>query len=355
MTALTRRALLAVFALAAARARAQGFAGLGAGGEGFARPDPAMRLSFPRDHGPHPDFRIEWWYLTANLTGPDGAPYGVQWTLFRQALAPPPQREGWASQQLWMGHAAATSGAAHRFAEKLARGGVGIAGAAAEPFAAWIDDWRLESLGAPFSPLRLVASGKGFAYELTLSTDRPMVLQGVNGYSVKSERGQASDYASQPFFAAEGRLTLDGAEVPVSGRAWMDREWSSQPLDADQQGWDWFSLHLGSGEKVMLFRLRNAGGGDYLSGNWISAAGEAAPLGPEDIALTPLEEAEVAGRRLPIRWTVEVASRGLRVETAPVNRNCWMDTRFAYWEGPIRFSGTHDGVGYLEMTGYAPG
>ena len=121
---------------AGAPANAQGYAGLGsAATEGVARPDPETRLDFPRDHGPHPDFRIEWWYLTANLTGPDGTEYGVQWTLFRSALAPG-EAEGWSSPQIWMGHAAVTTAESHLFAERLARGGIGQAGVRAAPFAA---------------------------------------------------------------------------------------------------------------------------------------------------------------------------------------------------------------------------
>jgi len=53
-------------------ASAQGFAGLGQEAEGYALPTPAPSFTFPQDHGPHPDFRIEWWYLTAVLEGADG-------------------------------------------------------------------------------------------------------------------------------------------------------------------------------------------------------------------------------------------------------------------------------------------
>src|SRR5436305_13502107 len=96
---------------------AQGFAGLGRDAEGFASVVPGRALTFPADHGPHPDYRIEWWYLTANLVDPTGAACGVQWTLFRQALAPGPQQEGWDNQQIWMGQAAVTSEGLHRFSE----------------------------------------------------------------------------------------------------------------------------------------------------------------------------------------------------------------------------------------------
>src|SRR6201996_3139608 len=125
------------------RAKAQGFAGLGTAADGYAKVTPGRAFSFPGDHGPHPDFRIEWWYVTANLRDAGGAVYGAQWTLFRQALAPGAQQEGWADQQIWMAHAAVTRADLHRTAETFARGGVGQAGAIAEPFQAWIDAWTM--------------------------------------------------------------------------------------------------------------------------------------------------------------------------------------------------------------------
>ena len=112
---------------------AQGFAGLGTQAEGFAEPQLGAALRFPQDHGAHPDYRIEWWYLTANLKDENGTPYGVQWTLFRSALAPG-EAEGWQSPQIWMGHAGLTSTTQHFSAERLARGGIGQAGVTVAPF-----------------------------------------------------------------------------------------------------------------------------------------------------------------------------------------------------------------------------
>ncbi|SFI38122.1 lipocalin-like domain-containing protein [Albimonas pacifica] len=330
----------------------QGYAGLSGGGEGYAPVSPGRRFAFPADHGPHPGHRIEWWYVTANLAAPDGRAFGVQWTLFRQALSPDPASEGWSAPQVWLAHAAVTSAQAHRTAEKLGRGGVGQAGVRAEPFRAWLDDWRLESRGEGFSPLRLAAHGPGFAYDLTLAAEGPLVLQGENGFSLKSEGGQASYYYSHPFLAVTGALTLDGETVQVTGRAWLDREWSSQPLAGDQPGWDWFALHLPRGEKLMLYRLRRAGGGGYQASSFISADGAVEALSGPQVAMAPIETARVAGRDVPVRWRLSVPSRGLEVVTAPLNPQAWMGDSFPYWEGPISFAGTHDGVGYMELTGY---
>lgn len=347
-----RAALGAALLLAIpAGAAAQGYAGLGTDAEGFAEVVPPAELAFPADHGPHPDFRIEWWYLTATLAGPDGTPYGVQWTLFRQAMAPG-DTAGWESPQVWMAHAAITTADDHRFAEAFARGGVGQAGVTLGPFRAVIDDWAMEGTDDSLSALTLRAGGEGFGYDLTLTTDRPPVPQGEAGYSVKSEAGQASFYYSQPFYAAAGTLTLDGRAIPVTGQAWLDREWSSQPLAADQDGWDWFALHLDSGEKAMLFRLRDSDGGAWLAGTWIAADGTPAPLPRDGIEATPTAWAEVAGRRIPSGWRLAIPARGLAVDIAPLNAQSWMGTTYAYWEGPVRISGSHAGSGYLEMTGY---
>ncbi|OKO68054.1 lipocalin-like domain-containing protein [Bradyrhizobium sp. AS23.2] len=346
---------IAALALAR-RAGAQGYAGLGETADGFAKVLPGKAFTFPADHGPHPEFRIEWWYLTANLVDANGAACGLQWTLFRQATQPGPQAEGWANQQVWMGHAAVTRADTHRFNEAFSRGGIGQAGVTTKPFAAWIDDWEMkgsERTGdLTLAPVTLKASGTDFSYSLTLEADRPVVLQGDGGYSRKSERGQASYYYSQPFYRARGTLTVDDKPVDVSGQAWMDREWSSQPLDADQTGWDWFSLHLPGDEKLMLYRLRQKDGRANLLGNWITPDGRSAEIKDARNSLTPLATTDIGGRKIPTSWRVNLPARGLAIETTPLNPRSWMGTGFSYWEGPISFAGSHTGIGYLEMTGY---
>jgi predicted secreted hydrolase len=337
-------------------AHAQGFAGLGESAEGFVPVVPGKNFVFPQDHGPHPEFRIEWWYVTANLFDATGAAHGAQWTLFRHAMRAGAPLEGWANQQVWMGHAAVTRADTHRYAETFARGGVGQAGVEANPFLAWIDAWELRALDGlkadAIAPLKLSATGTDFSYELRLDADRPLVLQGEAGYSKKSDRGQASYYYSQPFFKAAGRITIDDKPIDVTGRAWMDREWSSQPLAADQTGWDWFSLHLPNDEKLMLYRLRQKDGRNNLFGNWIKPDGRSVEIASPDNSITPTTVTEIGGRKVPTAWNVVVPARGLKIETTPLNARSWMGTSFSYWEGPITFAGSHTGIGYLELTGY---
>lgn len=329
---------------------AQGFAGLGSSAKGFALPDPDHVLTFPADHGPHPDFRIEWWYLTATLHGADGRDYGVQWTLFRSALRPG-EATGWQSPQIWMGHAGLTTPDTHFSAERLARGGIGQAGVTATPFAAHIDEWQMAAQGHGLDQLRLVARGDDFAYDLNLEAEGPLVLHGQNGFSVKSREGQASHYYSQPFYAAKGTLHLPGGPVAVTGAGWLDREWSSQPLAADQTGWDWFSLSFDSGSRLMGFRLRGDGPG-FTSATWIDPDGHASALPDGALEVDPLAVSDVAGRQIPTRWRLRLPAHRVDVEINALNPQSWMDTRFAYWEGPVQVTGSHRGKGYLEMTGY---
>jgi predicted secreted hydrolase len=355
---ISRRAFAGALALLGLQrpARAQGFAGLGASATGFAPVVPGKTFSFPADHGPHRDFRIEWWYVTANLVDASGSAYGAQWTLFRQAMGPGSASEGWASLQLWMGHAAVTSAETHRFSETFARGGVGQAGVELKPFAAWIDAWDMRGSdrtdATTISPLELRASGADFSYALHLTADRPLILQGDGGYSKKSEREQASYYYSQPFFKVAGHIAIDDKPVDVTGRAWMDREWSSQPLASDQTGWDWFALHFATGEKLMLYRMRQSDGHHYASGNWIMPDGTARQIPSVGIELVPKAPIEIKGHKLPVAWRIAIPSLALSIDCAPLNANSWMGTGFSYWEGPISFAGSHNGVGYLEMTGY---
>jgi predicted secreted hydrolase len=331
----------------------KGFAGMGDQALAFTPVVPGRVFSFPADHGAHDGFRIEWWYVTANLKDQQGNQFGVQWTLFRSALKPLAEQAGWADQTIWLGHAAVTSSKVHHAAERYARGGVGQAGVRLAPFEAWIDDWRFASQAQdPLSDLQLSARDKDFAYQLHLTSSRPLVLQGDKGFSQKSEEGQASYYYSQPFFQASGTLQIDGQSYTVSGPAWLDREWSSQPLTANQTGWDWFSLHLDSGEHVMLYRMRQKDGAPYLTGTWIAADGQTQTLRSSQIRLIPQDTAEVAGRAMPVKWSISIPDKHLDITLDALNPNAWMNLRIPYWEGPVRISGSHPGQGYLEMTGY---
>ncbi|RDB44338.1 iron ABC transporter permease [Halomonas sp. DQ26W] len=378
-----------------------GFAGLGEEAGDFAQAHEGITLRFPEDHAAHPDYRIEWWYLTANLEDDRGEPLGLQWTLFRQALTPPgerPESTPWAADQLWMAHMAVSRGETHRVAERFARSHSdddleerdGQAGARAEPFRAWIDHWQLASHietsdetsddepdTDTFDELELTAHQDdeygGFGYDLTLTAEGPLVLHGENGFSQKSADGQGSMssgsmssgsmssgsmYYSQPFWRIEGEVTLDGETRTVSGRGWLDREWSSQLLGAEQRGWDWFSLHLDSGYKLMAFRLRGGAtdGGDYRSGTWISPEGEPTALTPDEIHMEPLGTRQAAGREVPTRWRLEIPRAELDLIVEAPHAERWMDTSVPYWEGEVvardADSGENRGVGYLEMTDY---
>ena len=329
-------------------ANAQGFAGLGTDVDGFSSPQRPAEFDFPIDHGPHDDYRIEWWYLTANLEGLDGTPYGLQWTLFRSALTSDGGK-GWSSPQLWMGHAAVTTPDAHFVTERLARGGIGQAGVQADPFEAWIDDWQL--VGPDFATLTMTASGPDFAYDMVLNSDGPLVFHGDEGYSLKSAEGQASYYYSQPFYAIEGTLILPTGTIEVAGDAWLDREWSSQPLSDNQTGWDWFSLSFEDG-KLMGFRLRQTDGSDYTSATWIDPDGTTTSYSNSAFEAEPVAISDIGGRDVPTTWNVRLADRGVDVEVTAINPQAWMNTSVPYWEGPITVQGSHTGRGYLEMTGY---
>jgi len=256
-----------------------------------------------------------------------------------------------------MGHAGLTTPEAHFASERLSRGGVGTAGVAVEPFSAWIDEWELTTRDAgtedALDALTVNASGPDFAYRLDLTAEGPLVFHGDAGYSVKSPEGQASYYYSQPHYRAEGTLTLPDGEIPVTGTAWLDREWSSQPLSETQDGWDWVSLQFDSGAKLMGFRLRDREGPEFTSATWIDADGSATPYPNGALTLTPVKRTRVSGRNIPTTWRAELPDRQLDVEVRAVNPLAWMDLDFAsYWEGPVRLTGSHSGRGYLEMTGY---
>lgn len=339
--------------------------------EGYDRAVPGKTLQFPEDHAAHPGYRIEWWYLTANLADSQGQQYGVQWTLFRSALEPPNGEfvpaNAWQEPQVYMAHMAITTPDDHHSFQRYARGGVhGVesdpvsrAGVTAQPFSAWLDDWQMRSTGISWLPLQVKARQEGFAFDLALHSRQAMVLQGRDGFSQKHPGGGGSYYYSHPFLEADGWLEVDGERIQVSGQAWLDREWSSQFLQSDQAGWDWFAMHLDSGEKLMVFQLRSNEGSDpnYRHGVLISPNGDKQLLDANRIKLEPLARSRVAGREIPTHWQLDLPELERSMEITALHPEQWMDVDFAYWEGVVTVSGKSPGSrgrGYLEMTGYSP-
>lgn len=357
--------LLLLMALLAGPAAAQGdpYQVLRSTGEGYASVLPGRAFSFPADHLPHPDYRIEWWYLTANLKDAAGRHWGLQWTLFRQAMSPATDTAGWDSNQIWMAHAAITTPDGHRHEQRFARGGVGQAEVQLEngAFSAWLDDWRLSGEGAAMLPGRVRFTVGEVAVDMQLASDTPPVLQGQGGYSQKSAQGQASYYYSQPHIAVSGTVSLDGQTTELTGTGWLDREWSSQPLADNQQGWDWFSLHLADGHALMVYRLRHDDGKHWLSGSWVAPDGSARTLAADEIDLTVLDTRRVrtptaadpeATRDLPLSWRVSLPGLKREWTVRALIDDQWMGGRFPYWEGVVLVDEGASGVGYLELTGY---
>ncbi|MDO6443311.1 lipocalin-like domain-containing protein [Marinobacter sp. 2_MG-2023] len=318
----------------------------------YLQPDPGDRLTFPADFGPHPQHRIEWWYLTANLETEAGEPLGLQWTQFRQALepraanAPAPASTSWPLQAAWMAHGAVSWKGQHYFAEKLARGDIGHAGATALPLQVWLDNWRLSG-NADNSRWQLQANGEDWSYDLTLSIEGAPVAHGEEGFSAKSASGEGSMYFSLVDIAISGEVRLDGEVLPVTGKGWFDREWSSQLLKTGQKGWDWFALHLDGGDKLMAFRLRDDSG-SFLSGTWLPAGGDPVPLRPEQLNLKELER----DNDVPVRWLLRIPDYQVELQLNVPPGDYLNRGLYPYWESPVSVSGSHTGEGYMELTGY---
>ena len=354
--------------------------------------DPDYRMSFPQDHGTHDQFDIEWWYLTANLQDEAGDPYGLQWTLFRFKNSRPrsSQAEGnnsssslknspitlnestvsldkkWHNDQIYMAHASIHSSDTHWFSEKFARGGVGNAGLTVLPLNLFIDDWQwLNSDGdtglfpstLTFSATDTSKPNAEASATFTLNQTGPLVQHGDNGFSVKSNNGHASHYYSAPFISIEGELTqaidtVTAAPIKLKGQAWFDKEWTSQLLDTGTQGWDWLSLHLDDGNKIMAFRMRLKNQDDYVTGSYITSTGEQIALQPGDLTLQPVSVKKVDGRQLPLIWKLIIPSKKIDLTISTLKDKQWNNAAVPYYEGMVKIEGSHGGVGFLELTGY---
>jgi predicted secreted hydrolase len=336
--------------------------------EGYARAIEPREFRFPADHGPHPEFRTEWWYYTGNLETAEGRRFGFQLTFFRSALAPemPARQSAWATRQAWLAHFTVSDveGGRFRSFERWSRGAVELAGARAEPFRVWVKDWSAEAVGGQAPPMHLSASEGDVGIDLVLQQGKPPVLQGDRGLSRKSaEVGNASYYYSLTRMPAAGTIRLSGERFAVRGLAWMDREWSTSSLGRNQVGWDWFALQLSDGSDLMLYRLRHKDGtvDPASSGTVIPPSGAARRLGLSDFQIESSGEwrSPRSGARYPARWRVRIPSEGLDLEIRPRLADQELDVSFRYWEGAVEITGTGRGhpvrgSGYVELTGYAP-
>jgi len=350
------------------------------GVSGFAQVLAPRTFVFPRDHGPHPEFRQEWWYVTGNLDGADGGRFGFELTFFRFALAPPPAptagtsgaEEGsgpsamsaWRAREIYMAHFAITDVGAQRFhfAHKLSRGALGLAGSEGPPLRVWIDDWRLGAAGAAGGDWKLAAAQEGYALELELHPLTPPVLNGAAGLSVKSDApGSASYYYSIPRLAVHGTLLEQGKPLAVQGLAWLDREWGSGGLGPNQAGWDWFALQLDDGTALMFYALRDRDGNrdPHSAGTWVESSGEARPLESPAVAIEVTGHWTTADRlHYPSGWRLRVPSLALDVTVQPVLADQELTSSPRYFEGAVDVSGTREGRvlrgrGYVELVGYA--
>ena len=335
---------------------------------GFALATAPRRFEFPRDHGPHPEFRNEWWYMTGNLDSEDGRRFGFELTIFRFALAPrlAATDSSWRTNQVFIAHFAVTDvgGQTFHVAERFSRGALGLAGASTDPFRVWIDDWEIAATEGDHARERwqLRANDDDFGLEVTLKATKDPVLNGIDGLSQKSaEVGNASYYYSITRWQTEGRLRLGDKAFLVSGLSWLDREWSSSALAKDQAGWDWFALQLSDGSELMFYNLRKMDGTQdvHSGGTWISAAGESRHLDNDDISLSVTGQwTSPEGGTYPAAWNIRLPKLGLALDVEPVLDDQELFTTVRYWEGAVDVTGSRDGVevtgrGYVELTGYA--
>jgi len=400
-------------------------------------------VELPRNHMSHPDFQLEWWYLTFVLSAEDGQKFGLQYTLFRfntELNAPQSAKanakksaegsaessashssednlhtnanshiaKNWSNGQQWMGHASLHTAEQHYFEERFASGGVGNAYVNQQPFTTVIDDWVWKAAQAEvqtgaeskamFPSLLKVAFGQISTHQpvkingkipataadslselndtpgvsavkvsLNLDTYGPFIKQGDNGYSKKTQDERLrSYYYSQPFINAKGTLNIEGNSVRVTGKGWFDHEWTSHLANSEAMGWDWFSLHLDDGNKLMAFRMhamnenmknsKSKHSEIFTTASYIAENGTKETIDQANVSITPMayETINEGGvpRAVPTIWRIQIPIKDIDVTVKPFKENQWNNSLFPYYEGRVEIKGSHSGSGFMELTGY---
>ncbi len=330
---------------------------------------PGYEFSFPRDHGNHPGYKLEWWYWTGHLTSEEGRRFGFELTFFRFGVRREARSSSsWALGHLFPAHFALTDVDTGRFLhyQKLSRTSPGVAGSRTGTLQVWNQLWRarLEQ-----GNILLEAGSPEAAIDLTLESLKPPVIHGHQGVSRKGDLpGQASHYYSLTRLQARGSVRLDNEIFKVRGLAWMDHEFGTTQLSSEQIGWDWFSLQLDNQSEIMLYRLRRKGGSvdRNSAGTTVFPDGETLHLEATHFQVEPTREwrSPDTGIRYPVEWTVEIPSLDCQLKIVPLLDGQELDTRLStgivYWEGAVeirgRFQGREvSGMGYVELTGYGDG
>ncbi len=326
---------------------------------------PGYKFQFPRDFFNHEQYQTEWWYYTGNVRAPDGRRFGFELTFFRQGVSRAANPDPWDVQDLWMAHLALSDISGQHFyhQERLNRAGPGIAGADAASGMVWNGNWQ-----AHIAPQQqdLRAIGNDFTLSFKLVPTKPPVIQGQDGISRKAAGvGHASHYYSMTRLLTSGSIDLNGKQYTVAGTSWMDHEFFTGSMAADEAGWDWLSVQFNDGSDLMLYLLRHKDGSidPYSSGSYVDAGGNSRFLSLADFAMTPEGDkwtSPVTGAAYPLHWQVSIPKLDLSFDVTTPLRSQEMTATIgpSYWEGTIDADGVKAtsrlrGVGYLEMTGYA--
>jgi predicted secreted hydrolase len=369
---------------------------------------PGYQFEFPRDHASHPDYKLEWWYYTGNVQTADGRRFGYQVTFFRVGIDPVPANPSrWAVRDLYMTHLAVSDpqDRRYRFEERLSRAGPGLAGADADRYRVWNEDWSAgvvdpagaaarqatQRSGASAPPevqrgrasaLPEVQRGRASALpevqrgrasarpddpapsahfiralsdragvDLVLDEGKTPAVNGVNGISQKGAlAGNASHYYSLTRMPTRGAIVIDGERFEVTGESWMDHEFGTSFLEKEQQGWDWLSIQLADGRDLMLYQLRRGDGSrdPRSSGTLIDAQGRTMHLTARDFTMSPTGQTFRApsGAIYPIRWSIQIPQAQVALDVTTPLENQELSTPGAgvsYWEGVIDVSGRSAG------------
>ena len=340
---------------------------LGDNDQQFAQAIKPREFQFPQDHGPHSKYKTEWWYITGNITSSNGKAFGYQVTFFRVAMtaSKPTVDSAWASNQFFMADAAISDISQHRFysKERFARDALGLSGATTKPeIKVWLEDWVLQGDKQRLFPLLLNVKDKIFSLSLTLSSQKPVILQGERGLSQKGPKpGNASYYYSYTRLNTTGKIRIGKHEFTTTGNSWLDREWSTSMLPKGVAGWDWFSIQLNNNTELMVYRLRKPNGEvtEFSKASLVLADGKKIMFIHDQFSATPTHwwHSPQSGIRYPVAWRLTIPNQHIFLQIKAAIPNQELNHSVRYWEGATIIHGTYQqrsvkGKGYLELTGY---